>query len=126
MSATISRPRTGFADRGGRRAALDEVEEDGKARSASSRCWPHTEALKAPTEEAARGKFECSAAIAPILTRLRGVYCRDELRGGWVDHVDADDRPISKTIPASTLYRVYFGITSVDDRARASARSPTP
>ncbi len=109
----------GMAARKGLDAAsgriVDEIGEDGRTRAASSRSWPHAEALKALTEEVARGNLEHSAAIAPILVRLRDIFCRSELNGGWVDHVDAEDRPISKIMPASTLYHVYFAIASVED-----------
>ena len=97
---------------------VDEIGEDGQVRAASSRSWPHAEALKALTEEAALGNGDHSHAIAPILIRLRDIYCRRELNGGWFDHVDGEDRPISKIMPASTLYHVYFGITSVEKYMR--------
>lgn len=117
----------GMAARNGLDAAsgriFDEIGEDGQVRAASSRSWPHAEALKALAEEAARGNLDHSAAMAPILVRLRDVYCRSELNGGWVDHVDAQDRPISKTMPASTLYHLYFGIAAIED-SLGSARKP--
>lgn len=91
---------------------VDEIGEDGALRAASSRAWPHAEALKALAEEVAHGGGDASPAIGAILTRLQGVYCRAELNGGWVDHVDAQDRPISKAMPASTLYHLYFGISA--------------
>ena len=94
---------------------VDEIGEDGRVRAASSRSWPHAEALKALTEESVRGNPNYSLAIAPILARLSDVYCRNELEGGWVDHVDAEDRPIGKTMPASTLYHIYFGLAAVEN-----------
>lgn len=95
---------------------VDEIGEDGRLVSASSRSWPHAEALKALTGEAALGVAGLEASIAAILTRLVDVYCRADLGGGWIDHVDAEDRPISRIVPASTLYHVYFGMTAVEDR----------
>ena len=91
---------------------IDEIGEDGRLRIASSRSWPHAEALKALAEEAARGEERHARAIPAILTRLSDLYCPADLNGGWVDHVDADDLPISKVMPASTLYHLYFGITA--------------
>jgi mannose/cellobiose epimerase-like protein (N-acyl-D-glucosamine 2-epimerase family) len=91
---------------------VDEMDEAGRIRSTSSRAWPHAEALKALAAEAARGDAQSLDAVAPILRRLCDVHCRAELGGGWVDHVDADDLPISRVMPASTLYHVYFGVTA--------------
>lgn len=93
---------------------VDEIGEDGRLLSASSRSWPHAEALKALTGEANRGAAGLEGPIAAILARLCDVYCRSDLDGGWVDHVDADDRPISRVMPASTFYHVYFGMTAVE------------
>lgn len=104
--------RAGFDVTRGR--VVDEIGEDGRVRSESSRSWPHAEALKALSEETKLGHYDYSEIVASILTRLRGVYCVDRLDGGWVDHVDASDNPISRTMPASTLYHVYFGIAAVD------------
>ncbi len=91
---------------------IDEIGEDGGPRAASSRSWPHAEALKALSEESNRGA-DHSALLAAILSRLRTVYCEDRLEGGWIDHVDAEDRPISDMMPASTLYHMAFAIETV-------------
>ncbi len=105
--------RTGLDAARGR--IVDEVGEDGRVRAASSRSWPHTEALKALVTESKRTGTDHSGTLAAILTRLRGVYCVDRLEGGWIDHVDAEDVPISKVMPASTLYHLYFGIASLEE-----------
>ena len=97
---------------------VDEIGEDGALRRASSRSWPHAEALKALTTEAALSGAAPDPAIAAILTRLLDVYCHPELGGGWIDHVDEGDRPLSTVMPASTLYHLYFGLTSVGDLVR--------
>jgi mannose/cellobiose epimerase-like protein (N-acyl-D-glucosamine 2-epimerase family) len=104
--------RTGFDAASGR--VVDEIGEDGHVRSESSRSWPHAEALKALSEETKLGNCDYSELVASILTRFRAVYCLDRLDGGWVDHVDASDSPISKTMPASTLYHAYFGIAAAE------------
>jgi mannose/cellobiose epimerase-like protein (N-acyl-D-glucosamine 2-epimerase family) len=102
--------RTGFDMTRGR--VVDEIWEDGHVRSESSRSWPHAEALKALSEETKLGNHDYSELIASILTRFRAVHCLDTLNGGWVDHVDASDNPISKAMPASTLHHAYFGIAA--------------
>lgn len=94
---------------------VDEIGEDGRTRSAASRSWPHAEALKALTTEASLGARAPDPAVAAILARLLDHYCRSELGGGWIDHLDEAERPISKAMPASSLYHLYFGLTSVVD-----------
>ncbi len=95
---------------------VDEIGEDGRLRRASSRSWPHAEALKALTTEATLSAKPVVPEVSAILTRLLDVYCRSDLAGGWVDHVDEADRPLSSVMPASTLYHIYHGIVSVGDR----------
>lgn len=90
---------------------VDEIGEDGHLRATSSRSWPHAEALKALTVETIAGRADHTAVLAAILDRLSTVYCRSELAGGWVDHVDETDSPVSKVMPASSLYHFYFGLT---------------
>lgn len=104
--------RTGINATRGR--VVDEIGEDGHVRSESSRSWPHAEALKALSEETKLGNYDYSGLIGSIFTRFRAVYCLDRLDGGWVDHVDASDNPISKTMPASTFYHAYFGIVAAE------------
>ena len=92
---------------------VDEIGEDGSVRAASSRSWPHAEALRALSEERNRGTIDHAEVIFALIHRIRSTYCLDRLKGGWIDHVDANDRPTSKTMPASTLYHLYFGLTAV-------------
>ncbi|BAS00171.1 mannose-6-phosphate isomerase [Blastochloris viridis] len=99
----------------GRGRIVDEIGESGELRARSSRSWPHTEALKALAAEAGRGNLFHRQLIAPIGHRLMTVHCRPDLKGGWIDHVDADDRPISTIMPASTLYHLYFGISALEE-----------
>jgi mannose/cellobiose epimerase-like protein (N-acyl-D-glucosamine 2-epimerase family) len=102
---------------------VDEVDEEGRLRIASSRCWPHAEALRALAVESKRGRCETPEVVASLLRRLDAVHCLDRLNGGWIDHVDADDNPINKTMPASTLYHLYFGLTSVEALSELSCVS---
>jgi mannose-6-phosphate isomerase len=89
---------------------VDEIAEDGALRAGSSRCWPHCEALKALAEEITRGDAQWTGKMRKIGGRLLDRYCPSELHGGWIDWRDADDRPISKHMPASSLYHIYFGL----------------
>lgn len=108
--------RHGLDHRAGR--IVDETGEDGAVRTASSRCWPHSEALKAFSLEAMTGDSRHLGLIAPVLARLSDAYCRPELNGGWIDELDSDDRPVSTIMPASLLYHLYFGICEAERLGR--------
>jgi mannose-6-phosphate isomerase len=80
----------------------------GVIRARSSRCWPHTEALKALCEETIRGEQKYLAPIVGVSERLLALYCPPGLSGGWIDQLDDADQPLSTFMPASTLYHIYF------------------
>lgn len=104
--------RTGLDTASGR--IVDEVDERGHLRNASSRAWPHAEALRALAEESKQGDRDFTPVILVLLARLSAVHCLDRLKGGWIDHVDAGDGSLNRTMPASTLYHLYFGLTASD------------
>jgi mannose/cellobiose epimerase-like protein (N-acyl-D-glucosamine 2-epimerase family) len=93
---------------------VDEIDERGRLRIVSSRCWPHAEALRALAGESSRTGCEYFDVISALLERLYTVYCVNQLNGGWIDHVDAVERSLNKTMPASTLYHLYFGLHSIE------------
>jgi len=92
---------------------IDECGEDGTALKPSSRSWPHAEAMKALALEINRGDIDWIPLLARVSDRLLSRYCRVQLNGGWLDHLDADDRPLSKVMPASSLYHLSFGIRAI-------------
>ena len=89
---------------------LDQVGEDGAPLQRSSRCWPYCEAVKSLAVETARGGGDHRALIDAMLNRLLAAYCRADLHGGWIDHLDEQDRAASKVMPASTLYHLAFAL----------------
>jgi mannose-6-phosphate isomerase len=91
---------------------VDELAEDGTTRSASSRLWPHTEALKILAVEQRRG-HDHADLIGALVRRLSRLYCRPELGGGWIDQLDAGDRPVSAAIPASSLYHLMLALAEL-------------
>lgn len=93
---------------------VDEIGEDGRLRRASSRSWPHAEACKALATEIRRGRTELAEDLVAVARRLLDAHCRAEFRGGWIDHLDAEDTPLSPAMPASTLYHVYNGLKAVE------------
>ena len=94
---------------------IDEIAEDGRALKTSSRAWPHAEALKAFSAVPAELGGGDISAITAILRRFMTIYCSPSMGGGWQDQMDCEDRPSRPDIPASTLYHIYFGISSVED-----------
>lgn len=92
---------------------VDEVGENGIIRKHSSRSWPHAEAIKAIGTEICRGREELIPLFNTIVERISNVYCRTDLRGGWIDHADELDRPLSRVMPASSLYHLYYGLKVV-------------
>lgn len=103
--------RHGFAKETGR--VVDEIGEDGAVRAASGRCWTHCEALRALRREARRGEQHWDGPIRALTGRLLDHYCRGDLRGGWIDRLDANDKPVSKAMPASSFYHIYFGLDAI-------------
>jgi len=93
---------------------VDEIGEDGRLRRASSRSWPHAEACKALATEIERGRTELSGNLVAVARRLLDAHCRAEFQGGWIDHLDAEDAPLSPAMPASTFYHVYNGLKAVE------------
>lgn len=94
---------------------LDQIGEDGAPVQRSSRCWPYCEAVKSLSVETARGAADHRSLIDTMIGRVLHRYCRPELNGGWVDHLDEHDQPISKMMPASTLYHLAFALGEWED-----------
>ena len=101
----------GYAETHGRDptgvAILDVLNRDGSMRTASSRLWPQTEALKAHTALAARG-LAVDERIAAGLTYLLASHLTDCPRGTWRDQFASVGGPaLSGKIPASSLYHLF-------------------
>ncbi len=88
----------------------DEFDESGAVTKRSSRFWPHTEALRANAVELLAGRAECGVRMVDLMDRIQSVFALESLKGGWMDHVDVMGGPLSETMPASSLYHVYFGV----------------
>jgi mannose/cellobiose epimerase-like protein (N-acyl-D-glucosamine 2-epimerase family) len=127
QSDPIDRMMTLAIDRGldeGSGRIVDKIGENGTLVDASSRSWPHAEALKALTAVSPELDSTRVHSITAILNRLMTIYCPLSLAGGWQDHFNSMDLPMRTSIPASTLYHLYFGITAVEDAIGLVARAP--
>lgn len=92
---------------------IDEIRLDGALHARKHRCWPQTEFAKAllAAEEQGGSRHDASEA----LVRLHRHYLapRDGVRfriGGWLDQFDADGKPLTPNMPASTLYHVFCAV----------------
>lgn len=109
----IGRALKAFADRHGYdRLGLivDELRDDGSVNKASRRSWPHTEAIKAEVAAFESGDPTAGERAARIIATLRSHYLGRPVAGGWIDHIDADGKPLVADMPASTLYHVFLAL----------------
>lgn len=107
-------------DRAGR--APMKVGLDGVAVDATCRLWSQTEALKAHLEMAGCDDPELAAAALDAAVASCESIKRDwldpaELRGGWLDHFDADGRLIAAAMPAGNGYHLVSAITELQRAA---------
>jgi mannose/cellobiose epimerase-like protein (N-acyl-D-glucosamine 2-epimerase family) len=102
-----------FATRHGRPGGgvllCDELEADGRVRSAATRSWPQTEALKAEVALAEADGRPLPPLADDIVAALFDTYLGRPVPGGWIDWVDGGGRPLVERIPASTFYHLFLG-----------------
>ncbi|MEZ5946087.1 MAG: AGE family epimerase/isomerase [Hyphomonas sp.] len=90
--------------------AVQEVSRSGAIEDGSRRTWPQTEALKAHIALfEATGEETYAAAACRSFDVLMDEYLTPE--GGWIEHYDADGKPIATAMPASTGYHVTLAFT---------------
>lgn len=91
-------------------AVADTMRPDGAGQSATARCWPQTEALKAAIALEKRGVSGATALRRQMIDVLFDHYLAQPVYGGWVDAIDANGKPIAADMPASTLYHVVCAL----------------
>jgi len=89
----------------------DELRVDGSVRSASTRSWPQTEALKAEIALAEARGISLGPRAEAIVEALFDRFLDRPVAGGWVDWTDAEGAPLVTAIPASTLYHVFLAFS---------------
>jgi N-acylglucosamine 2-epimerase/mannose-6-phosphate isomerase len=85
-------------------ATFDEVRDDGVVLKRSSRAWTNAERI-----QAAVALFELTGRDpVPVIQQsgslLLSRYLAHQPRGTWIDHLDAEGKPMVDKIPASSLY----------------------
>lgn len=91
----------------------DEVLAEGTIRTASHRCWPNTEALKAHL-----ARFEAERVLnvtrtAQIVNNLFRYFLQAPTPGTWIDELDERGDPRVDEIPASTLYHLFLAFSEL-------------
>ena len=114
--------RHGFDEASG--LTVDQVDRSGKVIAASHRLWPQTEALKAVL---AANEFlgeDCLGRLGKIVEAIFTHFLRPgPLAGTWIDHFDANWRPIVTKIPASSFYHLslaFFELLRLRDKLESS------
>lgn len=90
----------------------------------SLRVWPQCEGVKAHAACVRAGlgdPVEHRRAAAGLLAGLRRRFLDPAPAGGWIDRIDAEGRPASADMPASTLYHLALAIAEAE-RAFAPGR----
>jgi mannose-6-phosphate isomerase len=102
--------RQGFLEDG---RIADQVLPGRGVHKGSTRLWPHTEWAKASAAEFESGNEHAGAAALKALALLQARFCRPELSGGWIDHLDGEGRPIVEFMPATSLYHILLAVAEV-------------
>lgn len=100
---------------------VDEALEDGTPLKQSRRLWPQAELLKAYImQHEALGDPEYHGKAEELAEALLGTYLTGAPKGCWRDCFDLAGNPVSRTIPASSLYHLWSGIAELLTQARTS------
>ncbi len=127
IAANLYRAGTSALDARG--LAPQSVHVDGRPVDATRRTWPQTEALKAHITMLDMGGHSDSTPALQTFAALFDDYLTPAPAGGWIDHYDADGRPMVDSMTAATGYHVvcaFAELKRVADglTARAAASEP--
>ena len=89
------------------------VRDDGMPIDRGSRTWPNTERIKGHLARFELGGPRPDGAVAGSARLLLDRYLNVAPHGGWMDHFDADERPVAAAVPTSTLYHVFLAFAEV-------------
>ena len=100
-------PRTGLL--------VEEMAADGTALVATSRLWSATEMLKAAVAGyELSNRTDGAEAIVAAADLIFDRHLAGVRPGLWIDRVDAEGRPHSANVPASTLYHLFVAFAELD------------
>jgi N-acylglucosamine 2-epimerase/mannose-6-phosphate isomerase len=116
LSAEI-RATVGFAEAHGvdpgSFATYNVIHSDGSPVDRGSRTWPNCERLKAAIALQDLDGTDPTRVLEESCGLLLDRYLAHRPTGTWIDTFDADGKPATDTIPASTLYHVFLAFTEV-------------
>ncbi|NIB42162.1 mannose-6-phosphate isomerase [Pseudomaricurvus alkylphenolicus] len=84
----------------------DQVSPEGQVITASKRCWPMTELIKANIALAGEGHSRYESRAAEAIELLLHHYLKVPTPGSYIDRLDAQNKVIDHSAPASTLYHL--------------------
>ncbi len=96
-----------------RNAIVDVLDRAGRIRQASSRLWPHAEAIKAHVAMTRKGRPAGPRIVAGVEALLdrHFVGCPP---GTWREHFDSRGTPTFDRIPASSFYHIVMAFGELD------------
>jgi len=102
---------------------IEQVRLQGGDRVVSRRCWATCEGLKAAASDVRSGRHRDAAEKRAVLflQALRRSFLSGPFPGGWIDRIDAEDRPLLDYVPASTLYHLMLAIAEANRALRVEA-----
>jgi N-acylglucosamine 2-epimerase/mannose-6-phosphate isomerase len=111
------RAAAGFAEQHGvdpaTAATYNVIHSDGAPVDRGSRTWPNCERLKAAIALQDLDGTDPTEVLDESCDLLLHRYLAHRPAGTWMDAFDADGKPTAGTIPASTLYHVFFAFSEV-------------
>lgn len=87
------------------------VLDDGTPHDPGSRTWPNTERIKGALAYADVTGIDTSAAVHSAVDVLFDRHL--DPRGTWTEAFDGQGRPVTDTVPASTLYHVFLAFSEL-------------
>lgn len=108
---------TAFAERHGVEpetgVTFNQIRDDGAPIDRGSRTWPNTERIKSAIALFELDGIDPANVVRSSAGLLLDRYLAHTPRGTWIDAFDAEENPVVKTIPASTLYHIFLAFAEV-------------
>ncbi|MEZ6028740.1 MAG: AGE family epimerase/isomerase [Hyphomonadaceae bacterium] len=89
-------------------ATFNGLRDDGAVITRASRSWPNAERIKGAVALYELDGVDPAPVIDTAASLLLSRYLALEPAGIWIDQFDEQKRPISPTVPASTLYHLFL------------------
>ena len=93
---------------------FDEVDGSGHALVRSTRLWPCTEAIRATASRLGHAR-QSLTSLQALVEAMQRRFLAGAPDGCWIDHLGADDRPLSQYVPASSLYHIVGAAIAIAD-----------